>query len=162
MISQPDPTTPTGELGGALTALEELGRQKRPHPTRHDARALLVPLGQLLLAGADVAVDEVRERIAAATRTCTDRWTAALTEELQLACAEFVTSVDERYLDMPSYDFDYTSAARERLEARLVACEALGVPIPAGMRTRIADADRIYAPYLERGKGPGDGPDDAS
>ena len=57
----------------------------------------------------------------------------------------------ERYLDMDGYDFAYTTAARERLAARLRACEALEAPIPAGLVERIEDADRVYEPYRERG-----------
>jgi hypothetical protein len=145
-------------LDRALEELEATCAAKRPHPTRHDARAVLVPFGLLLMEGASLGLEDSAERVERATRTCSDRWRHAVTEEIQLACAEYVTSVDERYLPLPNYDFDYTSRARERLEARLLACDALGYPLPANTRSRIAEADRIYEPYLARREGSDDAP----
>jgi hypothetical protein len=140
------------ELEAALGELEELATRKRPHPTRHHARALLLPLGSLLIEGG-VEPEETTARVAQATRSYEDRWRAAMTEEMQLASAEYVTSVDESYLDMPSYDFAYTSEARRRLEARLRACDALDHPLPEGLLDRVRRADEIYAPYEERWQG---------
>ncbi len=134
------------ELEEAVAALEGLASKKRPHPARHDARALLISLGTLALEG-DSALKVVVARVHAATGKFSERWDAVAQEEMQLASAEYVTSVDERYLGMPDYDFDYTTAARQRLEARLAACTALGLELPEGMRKRIADADSVYASY---------------
>jgi hypothetical protein len=59
-----------------------------------------------------------------------------------------VQSADPRFLSHPSYDFDYTLLARERLEARLVAAEALGHPPRAELLARMRRADALLAPYL--------------
>jgi hypothetical protein len=69
---------------------------------------------------------------------------------MQLATAEYVTSVDPHYLELGSYDFGYTTAARERLEARLLACDFLGYSNPELLGTQIEKADETYRPFRER------------
>ncbi len=136
----------------ALLALKTLARGKNARPSRKDARALLVPMGTLLPSWSSDALAAALERIREVTKGFPEAWRAAISEELELACTEYVTSVDERYLGMKDYDFAYTSGARERLEARLRACAAMGHPLPEGMLRRIAGADAIYAPYLKRSR----------
>ncbi|MFT5287666.1 MAG: hypothetical protein ACI8TQ_003854, partial [Planctomycetota bacterium] len=71
-------------------------------------------------------------------------------EEMQLATAEYVTSVDPHYLELGSYDFGYTTAARERLEARLLAYHLLGQALPELLGSQIEKADETYRPFRER------------
>lgn len=137
------------DLEASLAELAAAVRKKRK-PSRFHARAVLVALGHRILAGdrdltaAAVArvKDLVQERIA--------DWELAVREELELAAAEFVRSVDPRFLSLPKYDFAYTVAARERLEARLAAADQLGIAVEESLLEQVADADERLAPYLGR------------
>ena len=132
-----------------LTELKQLGKQKR-EPNRLHARDLLIALGALVLEeGADVPE---LARVRAAVEPF-EHWEKAVAEELSLACTEHVQSVDARFLDLPNYDFDYLVSARERLEARLVAVEALGLATPEDLLNRVAEADRVVEPYLRDRRG---------
>ena len=54
---------------------------------------------------------------------------------MQLACGEHIQGIDPRYLSHPRYDFDYAIGARQRLELRFRALEALGEAVDAGCST---------------------------
>ena len=135
-------------------ALTELRRRVKAEEglDRFLARAILVPLGELELADPG-AGSELARAVREAAEPASEAWAAALDSELQLAATEHVRSVDPRYLDKPIYDFDYTVAARERLEARFAASGLLGHEVDEGLLDRVAEADRVLAPYLERGSG---------
>ncbi len=123
-------------------------------PHRHHARAVLILLGQLIVA-AQEAGEEAEPggdwiaRIRGLVEPVEELWRAAVEEELSLACAEHIRAVDPRFLDHPGYDFAYTIGARERLEARLMGCQALDLEVPEGLLDRVADADARLAPYLK-------------
>lgn len=148
-----DPET-LGAVDEALAELQAtLRAERRPHRTH--ARALLVPLGELLVAAAETPAAETPpaelgerlERIRALGQT-SPAWIEAVTEELELACAEHVRSVDPRFLALPRYDWDYTLEARRRLTARLVAARSLGLPLPERLLARVAEADRMLEQHL--------------
>lgn len=148
-----DENPPGAELRSVVRALSQ-SLTGDLQPTRYDARALLVPLGQLALDhDEDEALlapylSEVRPLLDARP----EGWARALDEEVSLASAEHVQAVDPRFLEHPRYDFAYTVAARARLEARLLACQLLGHPVPEATLDRIARADETLGPYLERGE----------
>jgi hypothetical protein len=133
-------------LEAAIRALQELRARERP-PDHRDARALLVELGLRLLGAPEGATD--LEHARRATEALGEAWLTAAREELALAATEYVRSVDPRFLELPNYDFEYTLAARERLEARLVAAKALG--LAPGTRTlrKVERADALLAKRLE-------------
>lgn len=142
------------EVDRALADLAELapgppGRGRASD--RYHARALLVPLGELLVASDGEPAAELRERIEGA-RTLPERlgraWQAAVTLELELACAEHIHSVDPRFLDHPDYDWDYTLEARRKLTARLVAARELGLETPSALLARVEEADRRLDRHL--------------
>lgn len=133
-------------LEEALSELEGLDPVKRA-PNRYHARALLVPLGELLRAGQDVGAEVGRVR--AASARLGESFEQAVTSEVSLACAEHVHAVDPRYLGLPNYDFEYTVRARARLEARLLAAATLRVEIPETLLTGVRLADERLAPYLQ-------------
>lgn len=146
---------PTKELDAALEDLSKLKGTKRPSPTRYHARALLVPFGMLAHEGGEMGA--VIEIIKALTSECQEAWLQAVKDEMQLASAEYCCSIDARYLGSPDYDFDYTISARERLEARLLACDTLGYELPDGLRDNVQRCDTVFEPFLrELGKA-GDG-----
>lgn len=132
-------------------ALTELRRRiKAEEPLdRFLARAILVPLGTLHLEESEEAARLARA-LREASEAVAEAWAAALDSELQLAATEHVRSVDPRFLDKPIYDFAYTVAARERLEARLVAASLLAYEVDESLLDRVAEADRLLAPYLEQ------------
>lgn len=138
-------------------ALDDLGRAvaKRRPPGHREARAVLVPLGLLVLEGSAEGLTATLERLAGLVEGCAEAWEQAVDAELRMAATEHVQSVDPRYLDLPNYDFAYTVQARERLEARLRAAEVLGLPVPEDLLERVAAADERLEPYLERLDGPG-------
>lgn len=151
MISQPTQLMNlTKALESAIEDLEQLAKKKSPHPSRFHARDILVPLGTLAAADLPFPRDELVTRLTRLTEPFAERWQRAVNEELQLACAEFVTSVDEHYLELDNYDFDYTTTARERLGARLLACELLSCEVAPKLTEQIERADLIYAPYREK------------
>ena len=138
------------DLETALVELERLARDPQCRPDRHHARALLVPLGELLLAEGPNSVREAVERAREAGETLGEGWEEALRSELSLAAAEHVHAVDARYLALPNYDFAYTVRARERLEARLAAAAELDFELRGALRDGIRRADERLAPYLDQ------------
>jgi hypothetical protein len=136
------------ELEAAVRDLERLAR--RSQPNRHQARAVLVPLGLWILAESEGGAQEGLDRVRRATARFGGAWEAAVRDELTLACTEHVQSVDPRYLSLPNYDFEYTLEARERLEARFAAAHALGIELEARLRERVGRADRVLADHLAR------------
>ena len=147
--------TTENDLEAALTDLTTALRKKR-NPSRFQARAILLAIGDLALSGNSVAASAGAARLATAVGERAADWERAVQEEIELAAVEFVRSVDPKYLDHPRYDFAYTVGARERLEARLVGAEILGVSPPDALLDQISTADGRLAPHLLRtaGKGP--------
>jgi hypothetical protein len=142
-------------LEEGIAELEALAGGREGRPTRYHARAVLIPLGQLLLAGEPAERGPYLARLARAVESQREAWTAALSEELALACAEHIHSVDPRHLEHPRFDFGYVVSARARLEARLRAAAALGVAPSPVLRERVAEADRLLEAHQPR-RGPGD------
>ena len=140
-------SAPLTELPAALELLRQ-AVDKPGNLDRHVVRAVLVPLGALVMGPGDEDRDailtEIRELVGPAERA----WLEALAFELKLAASEHIQSVDLRYLSRPDYDFDYTIRARERLEARLVAAEALGWPADEELVQRVRRADATLEPFL--------------
>lgn len=129
---------PEEELAAALRGIAA----RRASLGRRDARAVLVPLGRLVLArGADGCREEL-ERVRAAVGPAREAWDAAVREELSLACAEHIQGTDPRFLGLPNFDWGYVLAARERLEARAAAARALGGEPPAALWGEVLAADR--------------------
>ena len=154
MIAKPDQQTALSEsLESAISNLEQLAKQKTPRPSRFHARDILIPLGSLLAGDYPLPRTDLREHFKQLTQPFAEYWERALAEEIQLATTEYVTSVDPRYLEMPNYDFDYTTSARKRLEARLSACDLLGHAIPEPLSQQITKADQIYQPFRDRYEG---------
>lgn len=138
------------ELEQAVKGLEELPKKKR-RPTRLHARAVMLPLGRLVLDDGEEAVRDDVRRLARVTEVFRQDWERAVREELDLACAEHIQGVDPRHLDHPRFDFEYVVAARERLEARLAAASVLDLSPSEATLDRIAAADRLLEPHLRRG-----------
>ena len=150
MISQPSELVNlTKALESAIDDLEKIAKKKSPRPSRYHARDILIALGTLAASDLPFPKEEIVARLLKLTEPFTDSWQRAVDEELQLACAEFVTSVDEHYLKVVGYDFDYTTRARERLGARMLACELLSCEVAPKLTDQIERADLIYAPYRE-------------
>jgi hypothetical protein len=135
------------ELDEALAELAKLAPKKRK-PTRFHARAVLIPLGRILLAEDRPAAKEAMKRLAAAVEPFREAWESAVQDELSLSCTEHVQGVDPRYLDHPRFDLEYVVSARERLEARLAAATELDLSPPEALLDRVAAADRLLEPYL--------------
>lgn len=133
-------TDPITELADACSA--------RRRPDRFHARAVLLALGQRVLAGDLQAVASLGSRVKEVTAARRESWEAAVREELLLACTEHVRSVDPRFLRRPDYDLQYVLGAREDLQARLEAAEALGIEPPEGLVDRVVAADRLLEPLL--------------
>jgi hypothetical protein len=113
------------DLEAAFANLEALVAQ-REGPTRHDARPILLGIGECLLSGRSSEATDAKSRLGALPPAFREAWDAAVRDELTMACTEHIRSVDTRYLDHPAYDFEYTLEARRLLEARLRAAEWLG------------------------------------
>ena len=142
-------------LSEMLVELQQLARKRKDRtPNRYHARAVLLGLGELALAEppeeGERAAAEWVPRLQRAMRPFDGGFERAIVEELALAAAEHARGVDPRFLDHPRYDFAYTIAARERLERRLVAAQLLGVEPDEALLERVAGADRLLEPYLER------------
>lgn len=138
---------PAAELPAAIELLRKA--VERPGALdRQVVRALLVPLGALLLDPGDLDLApflaEVRELVGPAEKA----WREALEFELTLAASEHIQGVDLRYLNRPDYDFEYTIGARQRLAARFAAAEALGWPADAELLQRVRRADATLQPFL--------------
>ena len=136
------------DVRDATTELAARVRREQA-PDRFLARAALVGLGRLELEQEGTGKPLALELIEAA-KPVQEAWVEAVEAELTMACTEHVRSVDPRYLDKPIYDFEYTIAARERLEARLIAAGLLDLEVPEKLLDQVAEADRVLAPYLEK------------
>lgn len=137
------------DFRATLDEAEAMAKRPRPKPpTRYQARALLVPLGESLLEAGPVAEEALR-RMRALFDGQRPGWNAAVGEELTLATTEHVRSCDPRYLSLPTYDLAYTVAARHRLEARLRAAAELGCPVDETLLDQIERADELLAPLLK-------------
>ena len=136
------------------SALDELGRwvKQKKKPTRHHARAVLIAMGRWIEddTPAETDIEALGQRIETLVAPLGEAWEAAVHDELILACTEHVQSVDPRYLDHPRYDFAYTLAARETLEARLVAATALDMSPSEELLNKVSRADQVLQPYLDR------------
>lgn len=151
-MSAQQESNPTQALERALSDFERMRKAKQA-PDHRLARSVLVPLGELLLEGTTSGLEATLERIATLTEGCAKPWVRAVDAELRMAAEEHCASVDPRYLDHPRYDFAYTVSARERLEARLRAVELLGLEAPEDLLDRVARADEVLEPYLQRAEG---------
>jgi len=140
---------PAQELAAALSEFALLRKNKKA-PGHRMARAVLVPLGEILLEGTTEGLDATLGEIARLTEDCSEEWAKAVDAELRMAAEEHCASVDPRYLEHPRYDFAYTVSARERLEARLRAIELLGLLVPEDLLDRVGKADEVLEPFLER------------
>jgi hypothetical protein len=123
--------------------------KKEQSPDRFLARAALVGLGRMELAN-DGSASELAGELRKAAAPLQEAWEQAVEAELTMACTEHVRSVDPRFLDQPIYDFEYTVAARERLEARFLATALLELEVPEKLLEQVAEADQLLAPYLEQ------------
>ncbi len=142
------------EMEEALRAIQTLvGRSARP--TRHDARRILLALGELLLEGREAEAGQYAERLLAILTRVRAPWEGACREELALACGEHVQSVDPKWLQLPRFDFAYVVEARRRLEMRLRALERLGQDADEDWLDRVAQADQLLEPYLRGRTSPG-------
>jgi len=140
---------PDEELALALRGLA----QRRGPPGRRDARALLVPLGRLLLARGEGGCEGELRQVRAAVAPLGPAWEAALREELSLACAEHIQGTDPRFISLPNFDWSYVLEARERLEARVRAARALGGEPPAALWNEVQAADRRVQTRREKRAG---------
>lgn len=136
----------------AIEALETL-EKGRGRPNRYHARALLLPLGELLLSEGASTLDDLMERTRAVTDALGESWREAALGELALAAAEHIHAADPRYLGLENYDFAYTFRARERLEARLAAAGELDLSLPPGLQNEVRAADERLEPHLGRPPG---------
>lgn len=130
------------DLESAIRAVEALAGRGAPL-TRHDARPILLRIGWSLLAGRPEGLEDARDRLRRLPERPRTSWIAAVQDELSMASAEYVRSVDPRYLDHPQYDLDYTLEARRLLEARWRACAYLGQPPDAAAVASVRRADTL-------------------
>ncbi len=128
----------------------EQGIKKGRGPDRWHARPLLLALGHALLEGQEALAQELEHKLGTLRPPHDGIWKQAVLEELNLACTEHVRSADPRYLSRPDYDWGYTLAAREDLEARLRAAEALEIEAPQALLEQVLQADARIAPFLKR------------
>jgi hypothetical protein len=132
-----------GDLERDLAAAERLGA-RRP-PTRQAARPLLLGIGRLLLDGQAAQAAPALERLAACIARDPGRWGEALQSEISMAVTEVVRSADPRWLDHPRYDWGYVLEARQLVEARLAALDALGWEVEDALLEALARADELLA-----------------
>ena len=130
--------------------LKELARACAPRQRidRLHARAVLLALGELVLAEDAAGAQEFAKRLHAVTALREEDWQRAVRDEILMAATEHVRSVDPRFLSRPDYDLHYTVEARATLEARLRGAELLGIEIDPAILDRVAAADRLLAPRL--------------
>ncbi|MSR62002.1 MAG: hypothetical protein EXS08_06115, partial [Planctomycetes bacterium] len=133
------------EVEAAVAQLEELAKGGHK-PSHYVARRLLLALGQALReerGGSSAWV----ARAQAASEAAGPTWRTEVQGELSLACGEFAQCVDPRYLALPTYDLEYTRAARLRLGDRLRAALELGFTL-SERETDVLDlADRVLATF---------------
>ena len=130
--------------------LKELARACAPRQRidRFHARAVLLAIGERVLAEDAAGAEELAGRVQQITGPRGDDWQSAVRDEILMAATEHVRSVDPRYLSRPEYDLHYTVEARAALEARLRGAEVLGLEVASSVLERIAAADRLLAPLL--------------
>lgn len=136
-------------FGGALSHLEALAR-RGGRPIHLDVREIVLHLGGLVLAERAAEAERQLRRVGEVRRCLGAGIDAALESEYALACAEYVQSVDVRFLGIPNYDFEYVIRARERLEARFEAAALLGVELPGRLLEQVARADELLASRVAR------------
>ena len=140
---------PSQELEDALALVREALAKRQPL-NRYHARAVLLPLGAELARAAEAAGRARVERLRELLRPVAAGWSQAVQDELEMAVAEFVKSVDRRYLTRPDYDFEYTLEARARVEDRLRAMRALEIEPGTEWLRDLERADREFAQHLAR------------
>jgi hypothetical protein len=130
--------------------LKELARACGPRQRidRVHARAVLLAIGERVLAEDAAGAQEIGKRVLQITSPRAEDWHSAVRDEILMAATEHVRSVDPRFLSRPDYDLHYTVEARASLEARLRAAELLGIEVSPSLLDRIAAADRLLAPRL--------------
>jgi len=139
----------SSELEAALRSLEEVGT-KMHHPSHYLARDVLLALGRWMRESEPEGQEALLARARKAGHSLGQGWVEAVQTELSVACAEFVQSVDPRYLGVPGYDLEYTRASRARLEDRLRAATALGFTPVSRETELLAMADRVWTAHLGR------------
>ena len=139
---------PAAELQQALTDMEALNKGGQA-PSRYDARALLLPLGALILEGEATGLSVTLGHIGSLIEEQAEAWSVAIADELGLAGDEFCLSINPDYLKHPRYDFAYAATSREQLEQRVQAAEHLGFPVSEVLLGRIQESDAIFEPFLE-------------
>lgn len=139
---------PAAELQQALTDMEALNKAGQA-PSRYDARALLLPLGALILEGEATGLSVTLGHIGSLIEEQAEAWSVAIADELGLAGDEFCLSINPDYLKHPRYDFAYAATSREQLEQRVQAAEHLGFPVSEVLLGRIQESDAIFEPFLE-------------
>ncbi|MBK7642203.1 MAG: hypothetical protein IPJ19_04015 [Planctomycetes bacterium] len=137
---------PFADLAQACAAR---GRIDRLH-----ARGVLLAIGERILAADELGATALVDRLRAIVAARETDWLAAVRDEILMAATEHVRSVDPRFLARPDYDLTYTVDAREALEARLRAAEALSIEVEPALLERLAAADRLLEPLL-RSRPPG-------
>ena len=133
------------EVEAAVAQLEDLAKRGHP-PSHYVARRVLLALGQALregMEGSSAWIGRARTASEAAGPT----WRTEVQGELSLACGEFAQCVDPRYLAIPTYDLEYTRAARQRLGDRLLAASELGFTLSERESDVLDLADRVLATF---------------
>ena len=104
MKHQPDP-------------LKELSRACAPRQRidRLHARAVLLAIGERILAEDQPGATQFAQRVRQITAPRAEDWDRAVRDEILMAATEHVRSVDPRFLSRPDYDLHYTVEAREEL-----------------------------------------------
>lgn len=111
--------------------------------TRHEARPILLGIGQSLQTGRPEELGDAGDRLRKLPEHPRESWIAAVKDELSMATTEYVQSVDPRFLNHPQYDLAYTLEARRQLDARWRACAYLGrAPDPATLAS-VERADKL-------------------
>jgi hypothetical protein len=141
-------SNPAAELQQALTDMEAINKEGRA-PSRYEARALLLPLGALILEGEATGLSVTLGHIGSLIEEQAEAWSVAIADELGLAGDEFCLSINPDYLKHPRYDFAYAATSREQLEQRVQAAEHLGFPVSEVLLGRIQESDAIFEPFLE-------------
>ncbi len=131
------------ELETAVRAVEACSGASKRRVTRHEARPVLLGIGECLIEGRTPEAEDALARLRRLPAELREAFDAAVRDELEMACSEHVRSVDPRYLQRPDYDLAYTVAARHRLECRLRAAERLGIDLAGAWLENIRRADAL-------------------
>jgi len=133
------------EVEAALAQLEDLARHGQK-PSHYVARRVLLALGEAAREGLE-STPTWLSRARAAGEAAGPAWRESVQSELSFACGEFAQCVDPRYLAIPTYDLEYTRAARQRLADRLAASVELGFALSERETEVLELADRVLAAY---------------